>query len=356
MKICFFGIYNPDYSRNRVLLTGLRMSGHMVTECRVDPKVFSGFSKYWQLFKQGREIKKQKPDLVIVGFPGQTVVWVARMLFGKKIVFDAFLSLYDSNVFDRKLYHKYSFRAFRDWFFDWLSCTVSQIVLLDTFEHIKYFEKTFRISQKKMIRVFVGSDYRYNPTQKSHSDILQVHFHGSYIPLHGIEYIIEAARLLEDEKIHFTIIGEGQESSRIKEIITLHPPKNITFKKSVPSSELPQHIAAADVCLGIFGQTPKADRVIPNKIFEALALKKPIVTGESQAVHELLKDGETVILGRRADAKDLAQKIRFLRAQPELRDNIAEAGHKLFLENLTPQKLVSKLMNDIHVLLFSQSS
>ena len=64
MKICYFGIYNPDYSRSRVLLKGLRENGAEVIECQITP---TERFKYWKLFKGHRQIKNY--DLMIIEYP-----------------------------------------------------------------------------------------------------------------------------------------------------------------------------------------------------------------------------------------------------------------------------------------------
>src|SRR6266481_1167281 len=148
MKICFFGIYDPLYARNSILISGLRANDCEIIECCVDPREYRGLSKYRELRRKAKELNKQNTfDAVFVAFPGQTVVWLARFIFNVPIIFDAFLSLYDSNVFDRKVYSKYSLRGIKDYFFDWQSVRSAHAVLLDTEAHITYFSKTFGIKK-----------------------------------------------------------------------------------------------------------------------------------------------------------------------------------------------------------------
>lgn len=102
-------------------------------------------------------------------------------------------------------------------------------------------------------------------------------------------------------------------------------------------------MARADVCLGIFGKTNKAKRVIPNKFFEVLATRKPCLTADTPAVRELFKDREHCLFCNTADSQDLAQKIMELKNNPDLRNKIAENGYRLFKEKLTPQILGREL-------------
>jgi hypothetical protein len=109
-KVCFFGIFDPLYARNRVLIKGFKDNNWEIIECNVDKK--SGrFKKYILLFKKGFNVRNKRPDLVIVSFPGHLVVPIARLIFGKKFVFDAFTSLYNSDVEDRRKVPKLSLRS-----------------------------------------------------------------------------------------------------------------------------------------------------------------------------------------------------------------------------------------------------
>jgi len=146
MRICYFGIYDPEYARNQVLIGGLKENGVAVIECRVDPRKYPGLSKYWNLWRAGLKIRKRETfDYIIVGFPGQSVYWIAYLLWGKRAVLDMFVSLYDTNVLDRKLYGRLNIRCFRDWFYDWYSIHLASYILLDTREHIKYISDIFSI-------------------------------------------------------------------------------------------------------------------------------------------------------------------------------------------------------------------
>jgi glycosyltransferase involved in cell wall biosynthesis len=66
--------------------------------------------------------------------------------------------------------------------------------------------------------------------------------------------------------------------------------QNVEFIEFLEQKELTQYIHHADICLGIFGETEKAKRVIPNKVYEAMAMKKPVITGNSPAAREFLKN------------------------------------------------------------------
>lgn len=169
-------------------------------------------------------------------------------------------------------------------------------------------------------------------------------FWGNFIPLQGVEYIIRAAKILENDKnIIFTLIGSGQTFNQVKKEADNLKVRNVRFLGKLPVEELPPFISKADVCLGIFSDTDKAQRVIPNKVYEAIAMAKPVITGDTPAIRELFTDRENILLCQTASPNDLAEKILELKSDPELREKIARGGYDKFRENATPFTLGAEI-------------
>lgn len=307
MKVCYFGTYNKEYSRNRILIKGLRENGIKVVECRTAKK---GLRKFTDLIKQ-HSIIKNSYDVIIVGFPGFQAVILAKLITRKPVIFDAFVSMYDSMVYDRRLIKPFGVRAVYFWLLDFISMKLADHILFDTNAHIKYVSKMFSLPKEKFSRLFVGvSDdiYRPNP-KKDKSDNFLILFYGTYIPLHGIKYIIEAAKILEPEKqIRFKLIGEGQDKSDIMHLAESLGVKNIEFAGNISRDQLIGEIDMADVCLGIFGNSPKSQNVIPNKVFECVAMQKPVITADTPAIRELFNENDLILIPN-GDLASLAKAI-----------------------------------------------
>ena len=346
MRVLYFGSYNPDYSRNGVLITGLRQNGVEVIECRDNS---SGIRKFINLFKKHRQLKNRY-DVMIVGFLVQQIVPFAKIISRKPIVFDAFLSLYDSNVFDRKTVKQYSIRAFYYWMLDWLSMRLADIVLFDTDQHIKYASEEFGITKNKFRRIWIGArDDVFYPMSKSNSDEFLVIFHGSFIPLQGIEYILKAAKLCEKDGVNFLIIGDGQKKKEMLKLSDELNLKNIKFMDFMRPEQLKEKIVQADVCLGIFGDTQKTQRVIPNKVYECLAMQKPVITADTPAMRELFDESDMMLV-KAANSESLVDAIIYLKKNPELMNKIAVNGFNKFKNNASLFVLGGKLKNIINEL------
>jgi len=349
MTICYFGIYHSEYSRNRIFIKGLRQNGVEVIECNSRLK---GWAKYIDLWRQHWRLKK-KYQVMVVGFPGYQVMPLARILTRRPIIFDTLSSFYDSMIIDRGIARPVSLTAAYYWILDWLACHLADKVILDTNAQIDYFVKTFGIRRAKFQRIFIGSDDEaIYPLEKIESGSpFLVHFHGAFNPLQGVEFIIRAAKLLEKENINFNIIGKGQTYKDIRKLAQELGVKNVNFIGPVGYEELKEYMAQADVCLGVFGQTEKAQQVIPNKVYEALAAGQAIITGETPAIKELLTDKENALFCHMADPEDLADKILELKNNNDLRLRLAENGYKLFKARLRPTLLGQQLINSIKELI-----
>ena len=343
MTICYFGDFDPEYARNRVIIKGLKENGVDVLFCHTNLKGFHGL---FDLFKKHLHLKN-KYDILIVGYSdSRAMVPLAKIISSKKIVWDAFYSIYDSWVFDRKIVKSGSLKAGYYWFVDWISCKLSNIILLDTNEHIKYFSKTFYVPSPKFLKVLVGTDDEvFYPKEKNENNQnFIVHFHGKLMPLQGAEYIIGAAHILRNEEITFRIIGTGQEYNKIKNIAEKLGLANTVWVDRMDYNELAEYIKNADVCLGVFGNTPKAQRVIPNKIYEAVAMQKTVISSDTPAIRELFIDRENILLCKVADPKDLAEKILELKNNSDLRDKIANNGYGVFKNSCTPKVIGVELV------------
>lgn len=342
MKICFFGIFNPSYSRNSVLIRGCEENGYEVLQCRADPKIHKGLAKYWTLIREYRKIAQENFEYVIVAFPGHTVLWLACLLFGrKKVIFDPFVSLYNSEVEDRKKVRSFSLRALYYWFLDWYSLHLARTLLIDTEAHLHFMSKKFFVTKDKWIVVYVGSDDRavYPIENQTANEKIIVSFHGTNIPLQGIPVIIEAARLLENEKnIEFHFYG-----------ISGSPTVNSKFFGRYEFRDLASILSRVDIVLGIFGDTEKARNVIPNKVYEGLVAKKPIITSRSKAISEIFINHEHMLLCENGSPLDLSAKILELADNSALRAHIAESGFNHYQQFLRPKALVEKmLINIVH--------
>jgi len=145
--------------------------------------------------------------------------------------------------------------------------------------------------------------------------------------------------------IEFTLIGNGQLYPQMREQARVRDLTNTRFIDTwIGPVELAKRVREADVCLGIFGGTEKAARVIPYKVFGALALQKPVITRASPAARELLEDGESALLCSEVVGRELADAILKLRDRPDEAARIARKGYAAYREHASPSAVGKNLL------------
>ena len=130
-------------------------------------------------------------------------------------------------------------------------------------------------------------------------------FFGSFTPLQGAPVIAEAAALLRDSNVQFTLVGHGQDWEMARAAAAGAP--NIEWVDWIIPDKLPVVVARHDVSLGIFGTGAKAMRVVPTKVFQGAAAGTAIVTSDTPAQREAL--GEAAAFVPPGDPEALARTL-----------------------------------------------
>lgn len=341
--LCYFGIYRPTWARDRVLLEGLTERGVKIIEC-VDGS--PGWRKLFRLVKKHRLVK-HRCDLVLVGYLSNLVAPLARLVSPKPVVYNACNSLYEGAVLDRRKHSWRSPRRYFIWLIDFFAFHAAHLVLVESAEQQKFIRRQFLVPARKLKILFTGADdaiFSPDPAVKKR-DIFTVLFRGWFVPATGVEFVLEAAKLLRDEKINFLLIGRGPLTARVKKTIAefgLGQVKLIT--EFLPEEELRRQMLSCHLALGQFSNHPRLERTIQNKTFESLALGLPYITRNSPSNRELLTDGENCLFTKAADAKDLAAKILLLKNNLELANKIAQNGLALYRQKLTPAAIANRFL------------
>ena len=357
-RLLWFGVYDLSFPRTRMLQAELRKRGIVVEECRVDPRKSKW--KFSELWKQGRTFRGNTFDAVVVGYPGAHIVWLAKLLFRAPIVYDAGFSVYQAEVEDRRSCKPRSLRAARLYVMEWLAVRLADVIILDTRAHVEYFCQLFGTRSKKFFTLDVGADtdifFAREDVSPAHDAFTAV-FYGSFIPLHGVETILDAAALLRDRAdIRFRLVGNGQTTPDMRRLADARALTNVLFTGRVPqtSVEGPSvlgEIRSADLLLGIFGSGRKAQMQVPLKVFEAMACAKPIVTADTPAVRELLVPDRDLVVVPSGDGAALAAAIVSLKNDPTRRAALAAHGHATFEKRFRPERLCDRFLSEMNRLL-----
>ena len=302
------------------LRTGLRLA---VAQLRIVASLVSAGLRF------GR-----RPKAVLVPHPSQidavTVGLLCRML-RLPMVIDFFVSLHETVVEDRRLVSASSpvARALRR--VDTWAARLADVVLVDTPQDADAFAEATATDRDKWRVVWVGADpANFGPRDDVAVEPRTVLFYGTYIPLQGIEHIVHASLVMPAD-YRVRLVGNGQLRSETEQLAArLSAP--VEFVDQVAEADLSRLIAGSMVCLGVFGAGDKTGRVIPNKVFQCLAVGRPVVTGDTPAMAALSGAVERVPV---ADPAAIAAAVQGLMEDPVRREALAAKGREVFEKNFS---------------------
>ena len=366
LSLAYFGTYDPTYPRNAVMLAGLRQAGvelhefnagltHQLAAAEMATATGAGAlaadiaRAHFKLLKQHR--RDLLLDVVVVGYPGHLLVPFGKLLATCRhalLVFDPLVSLVDTFAGDRGLVGKTSPAGATVAAVDKFAFGLPDLVLADTAAQAAFYRDKLGVPERKLAVVPVGAlavdvDTAATARRATTSEPLTVFMYGKWSPMHGAETVLAAAEALRDEPFRFVLAGEGQLSAALQATIAEHELTNVDWLGRLSADDLRAQNLAADVCLGVFGGSAKAARVVPNKVVDGLACGRPVVTMNSPAARELLTDGDDALLVPALDSVALAAALRRLRDRA-LRARMATAALRLYRRRLTPAAVADSLL------------
>jgi glycosyltransferase involved in cell wall biosynthesis len=341
VKVLYFGTYERSYPRNAQVISCLRRAGVEVVERHEtvwdgqEHKFGIGAGAALRLAAAELRLLRATDsefDALVVGYPGHPDLPAAgRVANGRPLVFNPLVSLADTLVGDRGRFRPRSSAARALETIDRRAFGAADLVVADTAAQAPLFRS---LGARRVEVCFVGAEERlFMPgwTRPAVGEFTAL-FVGKLIPLHGLETILAAARLTPE--LHFRVVGSGQLQSLLG-----HRPPNVEHLDWVDYELLPGELCRASCALGIFGASAKAARVIPNKAFQALACGTPLVTAETPAAQELLRDGESALLVPPGDPHALASALRRLAADEELARRLSIGGLAAYREHASEDVL-----------------
>jgi hypothetical protein len=304
VKVLYYGTYDPAHPRNVNAIAALREAGVDVVERQASVRRGGVRGALSVLAAESRLLVPRRGDfdVVIVGYPGHFDVPRARRLAtDKPLVFDAVLSLEDELVTVRRRFRPRSTAATVLRAVDLRALRLPDLVVCGTDAEARFLQT---LGAKRVASVFLGADedlYRHpwSPTYP----FTAVHFASPHAADQSVD-VVRAAAAQVDVPVRVAVPGE------------------------IEPDDLGIAVAHAGIVLANFRES----RAIPATVFDALATGAPVVTADTEATRELLRDGESALLVPPGDPSALGAAIRRLAEDEPLRRSIAERGRAVFVE------------------------
>lgn len=325
IKVLIYGNVFRDY-RSRALLQVLLKSGHHIS--LICPDFFLGKKQLVFNFLYFIELLIKANFADVIYLPPmntrfiKSALWAAK-IFRKKVIVEMYISIYDTFVRDKKILkgeqvQAGSRKAKAMLERDILALTKSDLIIHTASHELDYWERLFNIEIKRD-KVLIAPNFNvseFNRQEKLTSkNSFEICWWGTFIPLHGLENILQALKILKEKKLQFTcslfgvnnpLFNKYRAKIKLEELndcVTLR--KDLTFA----DGSLPKYLVRnCDLALSIFGNTDKAYNTVPNKLIESLSMGIPTLTMNSPALNEFFEP-ETELWTCQPSPESIAKSI-----------------------------------------------
>ncbi len=179
-------------------------------------------------------------------------------------------------------------------------------------------------------------------------------FHCLYVGTIGmasrLDLVIEAAKRCQegtDSRFHFMVVGDGADRSRLEALARKWDLGNVTFTGLIPKREIPHYLQLADVCLVHLREDPLFATVLPSKMFEAMAMAKPIILGLRGSASKILQEAKAGIPISPESTDELLKALNRLERSPALREKCGLSGRAFVQSFYNRKRLADLYLTDV---------
>ena len=193
----------------------------------------------------------------------------------------------------------------------------------------------------------------FNPSDDGH-EFRRAHglnnkFVGLYAGAHGmsndLDVVLDAAKLLTGRNIQVVLVGDGKEKPALLKRASELGLQNVTFVDSVPKSEMPSTLAAADACIAILKPLEEYKTTYPNKVFDYMAAGRPVLLAIDGVIREVVERAGCGVFAEPGNAHALAEALCKLAEDPAESRRMGLNGRKYLEENFSREKVAEELLD-----------
>jgi glycosyltransferase involved in cell wall biosynthesis len=185
---------------------------------------------------------------------------------------------------------------------------------------------------------------------------LELTFFGTFIGLQGVDVLAQAILQYEGPPVLWRLIGEGPMRAECEALLASLRVEGqgagVSFEPWGPLHELPARLASSDAILGIFGSSAKARRVIPNKVYQGLAIGRPVITASTPAYadHMRSSDDSGLFWAMPGDPASIQAAVHRLHSQRDTLQGFGQAAqdtYQAYFSNLVIMRALSLMLATI---------
>ncbi len=156
---------------------------------------------------------------------------------------------------------------------------------------------------------------------------------------HGLGVLLEAARRCPDPDVLFLVVGAGAEWQALREEATSLNLRNARVVEKQPRDRIRLLYAATDVSVVHLRDRVAFQKVIPSKMFESMAMRRPVVLGVQGQAADILLEAEAGLAVTPEDPTSLLKAVLALKADPDLREKFGDNGERFVRERYDRRRI-----------------
>lgn len=169
---------------------------------------------------------------------------------------------------------------------------------------------------------------------------------------HGLEVVIEAAKLLRDKgrsDIAFCLVGDGASQKRLKDQADRESVGGmVVFTGMLPKEEMPTVLASSGACLIHLKKCELFGTVIPSKLFETMAMERPIIMGVNGEARDIVTWAGAGLDMEPDSALSLVECVERLADDPERAARLGRSARDYVAAHFSRDVLAQKLLDKLH--------
>jgi glycosyltransferase involved in cell wall biosynthesis len=300
-------------------------------------KLFKNNAIYHEMVKK---VKANKPDLILIpisqtttGFIKDSIFILIGVFFKRKIL----IQLRGSDI---KNWLSNSSFPTRYYFKEVVRKTEGVIVLGN---NLKYLFANY-FSDDKIYVIPNGGNYAIPKISKSDRGEIKILYFSNLFKSKGVEDVFEAIHILSKQnlinKFSIDFVGAWNNEATKEKCTHLLTNENLPIRIHQPVSGIYKFNFLSNADIFVF--PPREPEGHPWSIVEAMAASLPIISTNKGAIIESVINEKNGFIVEPANPTSIAEKLKLLIENPELRIQMGQEGYRLYLENFTEEKMVEK--------------
>lgn len=340
------GAKAPEY-KGRFIVRESEQPGVTVYRCHVSEAYNrSFFGRLWAYMSFAFSaslagiLRAPTPDIIIATSPPLTVVitmWLLSVFYGVPAVFEV-RDLWPESAIDTGVLTSRPLI--------WLSYRLEQLayrraswinVLTPAFEEALITRK--HISPSRISMIPNGADLDIMKPGPRDNEVrrrlgLAGKFVVSYFGAHGranrVGQLLDVAERLKSTHpgIRIMLVGDGMEKPMLVEDAERRGLDNVIFVDAVPKDQVADYINASDVCTAVLMKNDTFKTVYPNKLFDYMSCKRPIIIAIDGAARRLIEDAGAGLYAGPENPGDFCKALLRFKGEPDLVENMSRKGHE----------------------------